>query len=81
MSGAKGGHVAPEVQTDAPGRSPEFVPDTAPAAVLLEVALFDQRPEVLLQGVATCASQPDDVSHCDPAVPTGELDDLQRQLR
>ena len=49
--------------------------------MLVEVTPFDQRAEVLLQGIATCASQPDDVSHRDSAVLSGELDDLQRKFR
>lgn len=45
--------------------------------MLVEVALFDQRSEVLLQGVAIRTSQPDDAAHRDPAVLTCKLDDLQ----
>lgn len=41
------------------GPSLQFVPDTPTTALLLEGALFGQRPEVLLQGVATRAGQPD----------------------
>ena len=57
--------------------SQQLVPNTPASAVLVEVALFDQRSEVLLQGVAIRTSQPDDIAHRDPAVLTCKLDDLK----
>jgi len=70
-------HEIPDRLDTAGGPSQQLIPNTPATAVLVEVALFYQRSEVLLQGVATRARQPDEVAHRDPAVFAGELDDLQ----
>jgi len=71
-------HELPDRLDTAGGPSQQLIPNTPATAVLVEVALFYQRSEVLLQGVATRAGQPDEVAHRDPAVLACELDDLQR---
>lgn len=55
--------------------SHQLVPNSTATALLLEVALLGQHPEVLFQRVATRAGQPDDVAHRDLALFARELDD------
>jgi hypothetical protein len=55
----------------------KFVPDAAAAAVLVQVAAFDQRAEVLLERVAAGAGQPDGLADGDATMLAGEFDDLQ----
>lgn len=45
--------------------------------MLIQGAALDQRPEVLLQRIATGARQLDDFAHRDTAMLAGELDNLQ----
>lgn len=60
---------------------PQLVPHTSATAALVELTLFDQRSEVLLQRIAACGRQPDGVAHRDAAMFACELDDLQGQPR
>ena len=48
-----------------------------PTAVLIQNAALNQRPEVLLQRIATGARQLDDFAHSDTAMLSGKLDNLQ----
>jgi len=56
--------------------SHQLVPNPTATALLLEVALLGQHPEVLFQRVATRAGQPNNIAHRGPAVLARELDDL-----
>ena len=60
-----------------PAGSPQVVPDPTTTAVLVQGAAFNQRPEVLLQRIATGTRQLDDFAHSDAAMLAGELDNLQ----
>jgi hypothetical protein len=60
---------------------PQLIPSPPPRPVGAELPTFHQGAEVLLQRIATTASEPDGVGHGDAAMLTRELDDLQRQLR
>jgi TPR repeat protein len=66
-----------ESRTRPPLRSPQVVPDAAAAAVLVQVAAFDQRAEVLLERVAAGAGQPDGLADGNATMLAGEFDDLQ----
>jgi hypothetical protein len=52
----------------------EFVPYTAPTALLIQMATFDQVAEVLLQRISTDARQFDGSANRDAAMLTGKLD-------
>ena len=60
-----------------PAGSPQVVPDPTTTAVLIQNAALNQRPEVLLQRIATGARQLDDFAHSDTAMLSGKLDNLQ----
>lgn len=55
----------------------EFVPNTPPAALLIQVSAIDQIAEVLLQRVSANPSQLYDIADRDASVFTGKVDDLQ----
>ena len=57
--------------------SPEFVPNTTPAALLVQVTVRDQMAEVLLQCVSAHPRQVDGIADRDASVFTGKFDDLQ----
>ena len=57
--------------------SPEFVPNTTPAALLVQVTLRDQMAEVLLQCVSAHPRQVDGIADRDAPVLAGKFDDLQ----
>ena len=57
--------------------SPEFVPNTTPAALLVQVTVRDQIAEVPLQGVSADTRQVDGIADRDAPVLTDKFDDLQ----
>ncbi|KFB72031.1 MAG: hypothetical protein AW09_002791 [Candidatus Accumulibacter phosphatis] len=54
---------------------PQLVPDAPAGAVLTQVALLDQRPEMLLERVAIAAGQSNRITHRDASMLACELDD------
>lgn len=56
--------------------SAQVVPDPTATTVLVQRAAFDQHPEMLLERVATGASQLDGLADGDATMLAGELDDL-----
>ena len=57
--------------------SPEFVPNTTPAALLIQMTVLDQVAEMLLQRVSADTRQFDRIANPDAPVLAGEFDDLQ----
>ena len=52
------------------------VPDAPASAVLTQMTLLDQRPEMLLERVAIAAGQSNRIAHRDASMLACELDDL-----
>jgi hypothetical protein len=55
----------------------EFVPNTTPAALLIQMAMLDQFAEMLLQRVSADPRQFDCITNRDAPVLAGKFDDLQ----
>ena len=55
----------------------EFVPNTTPAALLIQMTVLDQVAEMLLQRVSADARQFDRIANRDAPVLAGKFDDLQ----
>ena len=55
----------------------EFVPNTTPAALLIQMTVLDQVAEMLLQRVAADTRQFDRIANRDTPVLAGKFDDLQ----
>ena len=64
-------------KTNIPPPSLEFVPDTAPTALLIQMAMQGQVAEVLLQRVSANACQFDGIANRDTAVFPRKFNDLQ----
>ena len=64
------------IRTRVPLLSAQVVPDPSAAAVLVQCAALHQRPEMLLERIAACPGQLDDLTDGHATVLTGELDDL-----
>ena len=58
-------------------QSPESVPDTTSAALLIQMTVRDQVAEMLFERVSTDTRQPDRIANRDAPVFAGEFDDLQ----
>ena len=55
----------------------EFVPNTTPAALLVQMTVLDQVAEMLLQRVSADTRQFDRIAYLDAPVLAGKFDDLQ----
>src|SRR5690606_9829275 len=61
--------------------SAQLVPGASATALLRQMPLLHQRPEVLLERIAVAAGQANGFGHGDAAMLAREFDDLQCQLR